>query len=104
MLIPELNQLVASGKPASVPSLEAMWAAWQRVTVAADSWLDALTPEKVQAPLMEGFASVGTFMLRTIYHYWYHLGEALAVRQALGHTNLPDFVGDIDSQAPYRAI
>jgi hypothetical protein len=36
------------------------------------------------------------------YHYWYHLGEALAVRQMLGHRDLPDFVGDIDSQAPYR--
>jgi len=33
---------------------------------------------------------------------WYHLGEALAVRQMLGHRDLPDFVGDIDTQAPYR--
>jgi hypothetical protein len=35
------------------------------------------------------------------YHYWFHLGEAQAVRQALGHTSLPSFVGDI-AQAPYR--
>jgi hypothetical protein len=33
--------------------------------------------------------------------YWYHLGEALAICQMLGHTDLPDFVGDIDSLAPY---
>jgi hypothetical protein len=52
--------------------------------------------------LAEGFSSVGTFLLRNIYHYWYHLGEGMAVRQMLGHKDLADFVGDIDSQAPYR--
>jgi hypothetical protein len=41
-------------------------------------------------------------MLRTTYHYWYHLGEGLAVRQQLGHDRLPDFVGDIDGKAPWR--
>ena len=29
------------------------------------------------------------------YHYWYHLGEAHATRQMLGHTDLPQFVGDM---------
>ena len=65
------------------------------------SWM-TLTTEGMQAPLAEGFGSVGTFLRRTTYHYWYHLGEALAVRQMLGHGDLPDFVGDIDSHAPYR--
>ena len=41
-------------------------------------------------------------MLRMTYHYWYHTGENAAIRQALGHTGLPDFVGDIDTEAPYR--
>jgi len=36
------------------------------------------------------------------YHYWYHLGEAMAARQILGHSQLPDFVGDIDSLASYQ--
>jgi len=36
-------------------------------------------------------------------HYWYHTRENMAVRQNLGHTNLPEFVGDIDGEAPYRA-
>jgi len=40
---------------------------------------------------------------RTLYHYWYHTGENAAIRQNLGHTGLPDFVGDIDEEAPYRA-
>lgn len=32
-------------------------------------------------------------LLRTIYHYWFHTGEAAAVRQLLGHSSLPEFVG-----------
>jgi len=31
------------------------------------------------------------------YHYWFHIGEAHAVRQMLGHVNLPDFVGDLSA-------
>lgn len=72
------------------------------MTEAADPWLDALTFDRLQAPLAEGLPSAGTFLLRTIYHYWYHLGEAMAVRQMLGHADLPDFVGDIDELAPYQ--
>jgi hypothetical protein len=37
-----------------------------------------------------------------IYHYWYHLGENMAIRQQLGQSHLPQFVGDIDNKAPYR--
>ena len=33
----------------------------------------------------------------------YHIAENAAIRQNLGHAGLPDFVGDIDSEAPYRA-
>jgi hypothetical protein len=44
---------------------------------------------------------VGSLLLRVIYHYWYHIGEIMAIRQLLGHTNLPEFVGDLDTQAPY---
>ena len=36
------------------------------------------------------------------YHYWFHLGEAYAIRQLLGHPDLPEFVGDM-SEALYRA-
>ncbi len=101
-LLPDLNERVAFGKPASTPGLDEMWAAWRQVTTVADPWLEALTTDKLQKPLADGLSSVGTFLRRTTYHYWYHLGEALAVRQLLGHGTLPDFVGDIDSQAPYR--
>jgi uncharacterized damage-inducible protein DinB len=93
---------MAYGAPASTPPAEEMWSAWREITAAADPWLDGLTAESIQAPLAEGVSSVGTFLLRMTYHYWFHLGEGLAVRQMLGQTDLPEYVGDIDSQAPYR--
>jgi len=37
----------------------------------------------------------GTRILRTTYHYFFHTGEAHAVRQQLGHPDLPYFVGDM---------
>ena len=39
--------------------------------------------------------NIGTMLLRNIHHYWFHIGEAYAVRQLLGHKDLPDFVGDM---------
>ena len=38
---------------------------------------------------------IGTTLLRNIYHYWFHTGEAHAIRQQLGHRDLPEFVGDM---------
>ena len=102
---PDLYELVGYGKPASTPPLADMWAAWRKVTAAADEYLDTLTPELLQGYLLrDGKAvdeSVGTLLMRNIYHYWYHTGEAAAVRQMLGHTHLPEFVGDINT-ASYR--
>lgn len=102
---PDLHHLVGYGKPASTPPLEEMWAAWRNITATADRYLDTLTPELLQThfewrgePAKE---SIGTMLLRNIYHYWYHIGEAAAIRQLLGHTRLPEFVGDM-SGATYR--
>lgn len=96
-----LNDRVGSHKPASTPPLDEMWAVWGEVTAAADVFLDTLTPEKLQTfftwkdkPVDE---SIGTLLERNIYHYWYHTGEAAAVRQMLGHTDLPEFVGDMSA-------
>ena len=94
------------GAPASNPPFDQMRQAWQAITNAADPYLDTLTPdalltywERDSRPQPE---SVGTSLRRITYHYWYHLGESQAVRQLLGHTNLPTFVGDIGIRAPYR--
>ena len=100
-LEPGLRDLVGTGRPASAPPLADMRAAWRNITTAADTYLDSLTPELLQThfswegqPRQE---SIGTMLLRNIYHYWYHTGEAAAVRQMLGHTNLPQFVGDMSA-------
>jgi uncharacterized damage-inducible protein DinB len=104
-IAPGLVDRVGYGKPASTPPLEEMWSIWRQVTAEADVFLDTLTPENMQLfmerngkPVDE---STGTLLMRNIYHYWYHTGEAAAVRQMLGHTDLPEFVGEIN-QAPYR--
>jgi hypothetical protein len=106
VLVPGLRDLVGYGKPASTPPLEDMWAAWRTVTGAADKYLETLTTEVLvthfewQGKPME--ESIGTMLQRVIFHYWYHIGESQAVRQLLGHRDLPEFVGDIGVEAPYR--
>jgi hypothetical protein len=47
--------------------------------------------------------TLGSAMLRMTYHYWYHTGEIQAIRQMLGHADLPQYVGDLEGVAPYRA-
>lgn len=105
---PALHELVGSGKPATTPPLDQMWEAWRLITSAADRYLDTLAgeallthfanPDNAGKPWAE---NVGTMLLRNIYHYWYHLGEGMAIRQLLGHANLPQYVGKMDT-AGYR--
>src|SRR6476646_4721792 len=47
--------------------------------------------------------TIGSAIQRVTYHYWFHTGEILAIRQVLVHARLPEFVGNIDAEAPYRA-
>lgn len=103
--LPQLNALVGYGRPASTPLLDEMLGAWRTVTAAADPFLDALTTAKLQEPITIRnwtTTTLGSLLLRVIYHYWYHIGEIMAIRQQLGHSGLPDFVGDLDAAAPYR--
>ena len=103
---PELEEWGANGKPATTPPLAAAWEAWDAVIAAVDPYFDTLSAGRVGEHLVVGGRShpesIGTMLLRGIYHYWFHTGEASAVRQLLGHTGLPDFVGAIGRDAPYR--
>lgn len=105
MLLPDVHELFAYGAPASAPPLDQMWQAWHTITQAADPWLDGVTTQTLQSNVMHdgkvSHTTYGSKLLRMIYHYWYHLGESMAIRQMLGHSHLPQFVGDIDGQAPY---
>jgi hypothetical protein len=105
-LAPQLDGLVGSGRPASVPPLGEMQLVWREITQAADPFLDTLTGETLQQRLSRKGRptreTTGTMLLRLTYHYWFHTGEVLAIRQLLGHRELPEFVGDIDAKGPYR--
>ncbi len=97
ILVPGLHDLVGTGKPASTPPLAEMWDAWQTITRSADDFLLGLTEERLfehferdGRPVQENIA---TLLLRNTYHYWFHTGEAHALRQVLGHRDLPQFVG-----------
>jgi len=106
-LLPEVNRLFAYGAPASTPALDDMLDAWQQITRAADPWLDTVTNEILLKQVMvdgEPGPTFGNLLQRVLYHYWYHTGENSAIRQALGHVDLPQFVGDIDEEAPFRPM
>jgi hypothetical protein len=106
LLFPELNELYAYQAPMSTPSLREMLETWHIVTHAADPFLDSLTTELLQSDLPRGGKpsgqTIGSAMRRNTYHYWYHIGEIQAIRQMLWHTDLPEYVGRIEKQAPYR--
>lgn len=106
LLFSQLNELFAYGAPMNTPSLAEMLEIWQTITKAADPYLDTLTTEFLLTDLPLNGESVGqsrgSALRRITYHYWYHIGEVQAIRQMLGHANLPEYVGDIEVEAPYR--
>lgn len=107
MLLPHINEQFAYGAPASTPPLDEIWEAWNTITKACDPWLDAVTTATLQEQVIVDGRPIGTvfgnLMQRVIYHYWYHIGENMAIRQMIGHTALPEFVGNIDVEAPYTS-
>jgi uncharacterized damage-inducible protein DinB len=105
-LLPELSELFAYGAPMSTPALAETLQAWRQVILAVDPFLDTLTTESLQQTLRrEGKPtgqSIGSALRRLTYHYWFHIGEIQAIRQMLGHKDLPEYVGEIEAEAPYR--
>jgi hypothetical protein len=103
--LPMLNEVAAYGGPPTTPSLKDMRAAWLRVTREVDAWLDGLDHADIAAPLPGSGPrrSIGDSLHRVMYHYWFHIGEILAIRQLLGHASLPEFVSlGLEARAPYR--
>ena len=107
ILIPKLNELFAYGAPMNTPSLAEMLETWHTITTATDPYLDSLGTEDLLKDLLLNGESVGqtrgSALRRVTYHYWYHIGEIQAIRQMLTHKNLPEYVGDIETEAPYRS-
>lgn len=106
ILFPDIHRNFATGAPPSTPPLQEMLSAWRTITKTADPWLDSLTSRELQKHVMSKGKQIayiyGNLLQRVIYHYWYHIGENMAIRQQLGHAHLPQFVGAIDSKAPYK--
>jgi hypothetical protein len=99
-----LDDLVGYGRPATTPPLAGMLEAWRTVTAASDPLLDTLTPDALTGTIPNDpkRRTYGSMLLRITYHYWFHAGEAQAIRQVLGHADLQEYVGDLDGLAPYR--
>jgi hypothetical protein len=106
-LYPDLYKGVATGRPASTPPLDEMWQVWRDITHQADVYLETLTPAMLTTHLewkgKPHAENIGTMLLHVIYHYFFHLGEAHANRQVMGHTDLPDFIGEMLGDFEYRA-
>jgi len=105
ILFPDLNNEFAYGAPMSTPSLKQTLAAWRKVTRASTAFLEALDSTALSAELLRNGKpvgqSLGSALYRITYHYWYHIGEIQAVRQMLGHQELPVYVGNVEKLAPY---
>jgi hypothetical protein len=98
-IAPDLHELVGYGRPASTPPWEEMWDLWRTITQTADDYLGTITSDLLSSHFVwqgkQRSEDIGTTLLRNIYHYWFHTGEAHAIRQSLGYLNLPQFVGDM---------
>ena len=102
---PGLREIASWGLPATTPPLSEMWETWRAITMAADEYLDTVTQEVVLSCLEDENGpvpeNVGTMLLRNVGHYWFHLGESHAIRQMLGHKDLPQFVGGMEGGLYY---
>jgi len=95
---PKLLEVTAFGKPPGEASLKEMAGLWDNVIEASNDYLEKLTVNDLEVNMIvkgkELPFNIGTMISRVIYHYWYHNGEIQAIRQILGHKDLPDFVSD----------
>ena len=105
--VPAANEHGVNGQPASTPPLAEALETWRAVVAGADLALDSLDTRALEAWLprtrQPQTRTVGSTVQRVTYHYWFHIGEVVSIRQILGHADVPEFVGDIDGEAPYRA-
>lgn len=99
IVVNEAVKACGYGRPASTPDLNEMLDAWHTIQEKVDEVQSELTAEELLVhpgpPGNQSPENLGTLILRQMWHYWYHLGEMQGIRQALGHEDLPQFVGGI---------
>jgi len=102
----DIQREFANGAPMSTPSLTETLKAWRQISRAADPFLDRLVTKDLVRDLQlngkKSGQSLGSAIRRLTYHYWFHIGEILAIRQVIGGPRLPEYVGAIEAKAPYR--
>jgi len=103
----DIQTRFTTGGKMSTPELAETLAAWREITRASEPFLDTLTTAKLvrDLPLPRGKRSgqtQGDAIRRMTYHYWFHIGEILAIRQVLGRRKLPEYVGALEAKAPFR--
>jgi hypothetical protein len=95
---PQLDEITANGKPPTDVTLKDMVELWAGVLKETEVYLTGLSKDDLLKKLVVNgkqlHANIGTMMTRVIYHYWYHIGEMQAIRQLLGHKDLPSYVGN----------
>ena len=104
---PEIDKVFRTGMPGTTPVLSEVLAAWLDITARSDVWLDTLDSAALLLPYdaggkRRGGRLIGNLIQRVTYHYWFHTGMNQAVRKLLGNQPLPQFVGNIDDEAPYE--
>ena len=107
MLRKDIQTRFTTGGKKSTPELKDTLAAWREITTASEPFLDKLATSRLlrDLPMPTGKRSgqtLGSAIRRMTYHYWFHIGEILAIRQMIGGKGLPEYVGAIEAQAPYR--
>lgn len=108
VLVEGLHERVGWGQPASTPAFDEMRTAWERITAATEAYLEGLGEEDLLAHPIEADGQPhrenrGCALQRLVYHYWFHTGEIHALRQQMGHPELPSFIGQLGEEAPYRS-
>lgn len=100
-----LLRLRAGAEP-EAPPWDAATAIWTQVTAESLPYLETITDATLDARFARDAQrpaepAIGHHLMRLIYHYWFHIGEMHGIRQALGHTDIPEFVGPVE-QTRYR--
>ncbi len=102
----DIQEEFTTGGPMSTPSLKRTLAAWRQITRAAEPYVRTLTTKDFSRDLpyegRKSGQSLGDAIHRLTYHYWFHIGEILAIRQMIDQPRLPEYVGAIEKKAPYR--
>ncbi len=87
------------GQPASIPDYAEMRAAWDAINAVVEPKLATFTDAEIFGPSRHPSENAAMVLQRQTWHYWFHLGEMSSIRQSLGHTGLPQYIGRIDPEA-----